>query len=106
LRCANHFVVAIPGKCQSAIMKLKNIWFDFTSIFCFLLMLSFAVIVTIDYFRGKGGDLLAIVLLVAIFLLLALTYFRMSLQLGKYQEKARQRKMMNGAEAKEKDMRS
>jgi hypothetical protein len=73
-------------------MKLRNIWFDFTSILCFLLMLSFAVIVTINYFCGKGGDLVPVLLIVATFLLLALTYFRMSLQIGKYQEKARLRK--------------
>jgi hypothetical protein len=87
-------------------MKFRNIWFDFTSILCFLLMSSCATFVIIDYFRGKGEDLFPSLLTAAIILLLALTYFRMSMQIGKYQEKARRGKRLDDIEAKGKDTHS
>jgi uncharacterized membrane protein len=75
-------------------MKLKNTWFDFTSIVLFLFMLGCAYIPIADYIRGKDHNLLSVVLGSIFFLLLALFFFRMSLVLGKFQESAKQGKKL------------
>jgi hypothetical protein len=69
-------------------------------------MLSCAFFSITDYFRGKDNNLMAVVLATAFFLLLALFFFRMSLQIGKYQERARQSKSLIDIKAKEKDTQS
>jgi hypothetical protein len=73
-------------------MKIRNVWFDFTSILLALFMLGCAAEAVGDYFRSKENTILSIVLGATLYLLLSLFFFRMSLVLGKFQEIAKQRK--------------
>jgi hypothetical protein len=73
-------------------MKLKNLWFDFTSFLCFLFMLGCAFVSIREYLRGEGGNTPAVLSIIAFFLVFAFVYFRMSLLLGKLQKKQHERK--------------
>jgi hypothetical protein len=79
-------------------MRIRNVWFDLLTFFGAAYMLACAVIAVMHYVRGEDGSFAVASLAAGIFLLLAVFLFRISLQLGNRQKRARERRIEEKAQ--------
>jgi hypothetical protein len=71
-------------------MRALNVWFDGLTFLLAVFMAACSARTIIDFARGKGGGLAGSALAAGVFLLMAISFFLLSLRVGNAQRRARE----------------